>query len=129
MKWTESQPKSNKKIYFSFKLYFNYKSLWDTATRSFVSCHFLLAFTSTDITFHKFLEPYSTLSDKMILVTEFSFFNGFIQTHTLPSLLPLNDQNPLSVTKVFCWCSLNMEFLEHNQWEINEFSIDGKDRS
>ena len=33
---------------------------------------------------------------------KFSFFNGFSQT---PILLQLNDQNMLSVTKAFYWCS------------------------
>ena len=33
---------------------------------------------------------------------KFSFFNGFTETPTLH----LNSQNPLSVTKVFCQCSL-----------------------
>ena len=33
---------------------------------------------------------------------KFSFLNGFTQTPT-PS--PLSGQNPLSVTKVFCWCN------------------------
>ena len=34
---------------------------------------------------------------------KFSFFNGFTQT---PTSHPLNSQNPLSMTKVFCRCSL-----------------------
>ena len=32
---------------------------------------------------------------------KFSFFKGFTRTPQ-----PLNGQNPLSMTKVFCWCSL-----------------------
>ena len=34
---------------------------------------------------------------------KFSFFNGFTQ----PPFHPLNSQNPLCVTKIFCRCSLN----------------------
>ena len=34
------------------------------------------------------------------------YFNRFTQTPH-----PLNDQNPISITKVFCWCPLNIFFL------------------
>ena len=42
----------------------SYKNLWDTVTRTFNSCCFILAFTSTDIIFHKCLKLHSTLSKK-----------------------------------------------------------------
>ena len=37
---------------------------------------------------------------------EFYFFNGFTQPPRIPLLYTLNGENPLSVTKVFCRCSL-----------------------
>ena len=56
---------------------------------------------------HKYLELHSTIYNEKILVTNFSFFNGF--TQPLPPLLhPLNSQNPLSMTKDFCRCSLTV---------------------
>ena len=65
---------------------------------------FLLAFTSADIIFHKFLELHSTLSEKSIFVTNFSFLNDSL--NPFPLSHPLNGQNLLRVTKVFCRCSL-----------------------
>ena len=59
-----------------------------------------LALTSADIIFHNILELHSTLTDKKIFVTNFPFLTDSL-TH------PLNDQNPLSVTKVFRRCSLS----------------------
>ena len=60
---------------------------------------FLLAFTSADIIFRKYLELHSTLlSEKKYLRQKFSFSNGFTNYHTPQSL---NGQNPLSVTKDF----------------------------
>ena len=67
---------------------------------SFISCSFTSAFTSADIIFYNFLELVSKLSKKDFR-HEFSFFNGFTQ---IPH--PLNGQNPLSMIKVFCRCSL-----------------------
>ena len=61
---------------------------------------FLLAFTSADIIFHKFLELHSTLSEKKFSLQIF-FFNRFTETP-----YPLKNQNLLSMTKVFCQCSL-----------------------
>ena len=40
---------------------------------------FLLAFTSADIIFHKFSELHSTLSEKKIFVTNFSFFTAVVE--------------------------------------------------
>ena len=62
----------------------------------FLFLMFLLAFTSADIVFHKFLEIHSTLSEKKIFVTNFSFFNRFT-----PMPPPLNSQNLLSMQKFF----------------------------
>ena len=50
-----------------------------TATRSFISCCFILAFTSADIIFHKFLELHSTLSEKNIFVTIFHFLTDSLK--------------------------------------------------
>ena len=56
-------------LYFKFWRYFLLKFVrW--ATISFISC-FILAFTSADIIFHKYLELHST-SEKKIFVTIFS---------------------------------------------------------
>ena len=60
---------------------------------------FLLAFTSADIIVHKFLGLHSKLSEKKDFRDKFFFFNGF--TNPPPPPQPLNDQNPLSVTKFF----------------------------
>ena len=58
---------------------------------------FLLAFTSADIIFHKFLELHSILSEKNISVTNFTF-----STDSLIKLAhPFNDQNLLRMSKVF----------------------------
>ena len=50
--------------------------------------------------FYNFLELHSTLSEKDFC-RKFSFFNGFTQTPH-----PLNSQNLVSMTKVFCQFSL-----------------------
>ena len=68
---------------------------------------------SADIIFHKFLELHLILSVKKIFVLNF-LFNGFTQppfphlTHSPPPSPLFNDQNLLSVTKVFCRCSLTL---------------------
>ena len=41
-----------------------YQNVKDTATSSFITCCFTLAFTSADIIFHKILEFHSTLFGK-----------------------------------------------------------------
>ena len=61
----------------------------------------LLAFTSADIIFHQFLEIHSLLYKK-------DFRHGF---STPPH--PLNGQNPLRVTKVFCQYSLAVHDTQH----------------
>ena len=70
----------------------------------------LLAFTSADIDFYKFLELYSTLSEKKIFLTNFPFLTDSLKHPTTPPPAPyphLNDPNLLSLTKVFCRCSLS----------------------
>ena len=61
---------------------------------------FRISFTSADIFFYKFLELHSTLPEKGFC-HEFFFINKFTlaPTHFMR-------QNPLSMTKVFCRCSL-----------------------
>ena len=66
---------------------------WNTTTKNFISCCFILAFTSVDIIFHKFLKLHSALSVKIIL-------------QRIHSTHPFNGQNPLSIMKVFCCSSL-----------------------
>ena len=67
---------------------------------------FFLAFTSADIIFHNILELHSTLTDKKIFVTNFPFLTDSL-TPPPPTPKPLNAQNQLNVTKVFCRCSLS----------------------
>ena len=67
---------------------------------------FLLAFTSASIIFHNFLELHSTLTEKDIFVRNFPFLTDSLNP---PPPHPLNSQNPLCVTKVFCQCSLNQK--------------------
>ena len=61
----------------------------------------LLAFTSANIILYKFLELHSTLSEKEIFNTNFSFLTDSPQPPQ-----PLNGQNLLSMAKVFRQCSL-----------------------
>ena len=78
---------------------FEEKKLQGITTSYFISCCFTSAFTSEDIIFYNFLELDSKLSKKDFCHK--FYFNSCTQTpHSL------NDQNPLSVMKVFCWCSL-----------------------
>ena len=72
----------------------------------------MLAFTPGDIIFHKLLELHSPLSEtkKKIFLTNFPF-----STDSLKPLHPLNEQNPLSVTKVFCRCSLMAFFFSEQE--------------
>ena len=87
----ENQMKNTPSLFWGYFL----KKKEDTATRSFISCCFILTFTLADIIFNWFLKLYSTLSKK-VFSSQFFFFNRFTQPHP-PS------QNLLSVTKVFCW--------------------------
>ena len=68
---------------------------------------FLVVFISFYISryhiFHRFLELHSTLSEKKIFVKDFSFLTDSLKPSPLQ---PLTSQNPLSVTNVFCQCSL-----------------------
>ena len=45
---------------------------------------FLLAFTSADIIFHKFLELHSTLSENNVFVTNFPFITDSLKLPPLP---------------------------------------------
>ena len=51
----------------------SYKNLYDTVTRSFISCCFLAASTSEDIVFHNLSVLHLALSEKKIFVTNFLF--------------------------------------------------------
>ena len=66
----------------------------DAATSSFISC-FASAFISAGIIFYNLLELHSTLSEEDFC-HKISFLNGFTQTSQ-----PLNNQNLISVTKIF----------------------------
>ena len=52
---------------------YNYTYRNRNRNRTFTSCFYILAFTSGDIIFYKFLELHSTLSKKQLLSQIFSF--------------------------------------------------------
>ena len=64
---------------------------------------FLLGFTSLDIILFAQIFRTSTLTEKKDFRHEFSFLTDRLNP---PPPNPLNGQNPLSVTKVFCRCSV-----------------------
>ena len=108
--WYNIPTKIKWKIYALFTLYF--KFWWYTSYKNLkikpLDLLFLGAFISfyiqhADNNFYKFLELHSTLYEKKIFVANFPFL-----TNSLKHPHPLNSQNPLSVTKVFCRCSLNL---------------------
>ena len=76
--------------------------------KNFYSLLFLLVFTSADIIFHKVLELRSTLSEKKIFVTHFPFLMDSLKPLQPPPTPHPNSQNPLTMTKVFCQCYLNL---------------------
>ena len=65
---------------------------------------YISIYTSVDIIFHNFSELHSTLFEKRYSSRNFLFLRIHL---TPPPPYPLNGQNPPSVTKVFCRCSLN----------------------
>ena len=70
---------------------------------------FLVIFISFCINrFHKFLKLHSALSERKIFVTNFPFLMGSLNTYPHP-LKHL--KSSLSMTRVFCWCSLTKEIL------------------
>ena len=85
----------------------SYKKIQDTAS---LPVPLFLVFTSHQL-LHQQISFFTTFQNliqhflKKDFHREFSFFNGF----NSPSAHPLNSQNPLSVKKVFCRCSLNLE--------------------
>ena len=76
-------------------------------TRSFISCCFYWLLHQQQISFFtsfwNFIQLY--IFEKKGFCHKFPFSNRFIQTAPPPSH-PLNSQNLLIVTKVFCQCSL-----------------------
>ena len=69
---------------------------------------FLVVFISFYISRYHFSQFCKTLFNniwKKDFRHKFSFFNGFTQ---IPH--PLNSKNPLSVTNIFCWCTLSHLF-------------------
>ena len=65
-----------------------------------ITCPFYIVFQALKVCLIKIHKSTSfNITSKKIFVA--IFFNGFTQNPH-----PLNDQNPLSVTKVFCRCSL-----------------------
>ena len=76
----------------------------------------LLAFTSADIFSQIFKNSFRIIRKKDIR-HEFSFLMDSLKTPH-----PLNGQNPLSLTKVFCRCSLNFFDLTNNHLIKNIYS-------
>ena len=79
----------------------SYKNLSHTVTK-----FLFLVFISFCISRYYFSQVFRTSFNIMLKKDschKFSFFNRFTQINTP---YPLNSQNPLSVTKVFCECSL-----------------------
>ena len=72
---------------------------------------FILAFTSAGIIFHRLLELHSILSERKIFVINFPVLTDSLKLHSPYPLPLLNGQNPLSVIKVFCRCSLSFEYI------------------
>ena len=60
--------------------------MWDAATRSFISWCFTLDFISADIIFHSFLELHTTLSEKKIFITNFSYLETSSRYRTAISI-------------------------------------------
>ena len=87
-------------LYFKFLRYFFKKNCKIQRHQLFYFFLFLLAFTSADFIFIKILEHIW----KKCFHHQFFFINRFAQTTSHP----LNGQNLLRVTKVFCWCSLSL---------------------
>ena len=81
----------------------SYENLWNTLTRSFISCCFYWILHQQISFLTNFSELHLTLSEKKIFVTNFSFLMDPLKH---PSPHPVNGQNPLSMTKIF-WCSLS----------------------
>ena len=95
------------KIYPLFKLYFEALKvlLINICQMSHQIFYFLLFYTSLYISRHHFSQIFRTSRNiiwKKRFSLRISFFDRFTQTPH-----PLNSQNPLTVTKVFCLCSLS----------------------
>ena len=78
----------------------SYKNLSDTVTKFFISCFYQLLHEQIFFTsFPNFIQHYV----KKRFLSQIFIFNRFTR---IPTPYPLNSQNSLSVTKVFCECSL-----------------------
>ena len=102
----EYQPKLNQKYTPFLHCISSFEGIWNFIRygyQFFYFYYFTFAFTLADIFFHNFLELHSTLSLKTFLLRMFFFFIGSTQvSHSF------NAENPLSVTKIFYRCSLNL---------------------
>ena len=101
----QSQAKLNEKQLVTCLLVYCKYFIWYVVLYFFL-LYITSALTAADIIFYNFLEPNPTFSEKNFH-HKFSFFNRFTQ---IPH--PLKGQNPLSMTKVFCWCSLTFVMLK-----------------
>ena len=65
---------------------------------------FLLAFTSADIIFHKFLKLHSALSEKKDFCFKFSFFRGDVHTQSvMPNIKSMFVGGWVLITDVLVW--------------------------
>ena len=101
-------------LYFKFQRYFFWKCV-RCNHQIFYFLLFLLVLTSGGTIFCKFLELHSTMSDKKIFVINLSLLTDPLKLPSPPPPPhhPLNDQNLLSMTKVFCQCSLKQKAIFH----------------
>ena len=81
------------------------KMLETLVERRFSAVIFLFVFISFYISWYHFSQIFGSSFKnirKKYFCHEFSFLTDLLR----PMPPPLNGQNPLSVTKVFCWCSV-----------------------
>ena len=81
-----------------------YKNLQDTATGSFISCCFCSFYIRRYHFSQSFGTSFNIIWKKKRFLSQIFFFNRFTKLNPTP--YPFNRQSLLSMTKVFCWCSL-----------------------
>ena len=93
----QNQKKNTCRLYTVFEVLIRYSH------QIFYLLLLLLAFTSADITFHKFLKLHSALSEEKIFITNFPFLMDSLKPPPPTSTLPLSE------SKVICRQSLKLQ--------------------